>query len=100
MTKLLPPSSFRGIDGEASMTPADWALRGQQQALSMLHAGCPDYSSPDCDGDETFGLYNGDYPQSWHDECNQRLASDEYYEAEVDMLVRELYNLEECPTTN
>lgn len=98
MTKLLPPSSYRGIDGEDIMTLADWQLRGQQQALAMLHAGTVELSSPDSDGDPTWGLYNGDYPDSWHEECNRRLAEDEYYEASVDQQMRELYNLCECPT--
>lgn len=74
------------------MTDDDWARRGQEQALAAREGGDPFLSSPDESGVPTGGDYNGDYPQSWHDELNERLQSDEYYEAEVGQQVQELYD--------
>lgn len=83
MSILSNARSWRGFEGEEEMTEADWLKRGLEQALSMLHAGCADFSSLDDDGDPTFGCYNADYPDSWHEELTRRLDADEYYEAEV-----------------
>ena len=84
--------SWRGLDGEDEMTEQDWQLRGTQQALSMLNALDPHISSADEDGTPTGGCYNGDYPDSYHEELNQRLEKDEQYEAEVDRDLRDLYH--------
>lgn len=90
--------SWCGLDGEAQMTKQDWIARGTEQAIAMLN-GCDAFeSSPDEDGIATGGCYNGDYPESWHDECNRRLIEDEYYEASVDQQMQELYNLCERPS--
>lgn len=85
-------NSWRGFDGEDDMTEEDWMKRGGEQARSMLNGLDAFDSSPDEDGIATGGCYNGDYPQSWHDECNRRLEEDEYYEAEVDQQLRDLYH--------
>ena len=82
--------SYRGMDGEDEMTDEDWYKRGHEQAMAMREGGDAFQSSPDEDGEATGGLYNGDYPQSWHDECNRRLDEDEYYEAQVDRDIRDL----------
>lgn len=82
--------SWRGFDGEDKMTEEDWAKRGHEQAMSMLHGGAPDFSSPDEDGDPTFGCYNGDYPDSWHEELNRRLDEDEQYKSETEQDIRSL----------
>lgn len=66
------------------MTEEDWAKRGLEQAMAMREGGEAFDSSPDADGIATGGYYNGDYPDSYHDECNRRLDEDEYYEAEVE----------------
>lgn len=71
--------SWRGEDGEDDMTDEDWARRGLDQAMAMREGGDAFNSSPDDDGDSTGGLYNGDYPDSWHEECNRRLDEDEEY---------------------
>jgi hypothetical protein len=63
------------------MKEEDWARRGLDQAMAMREGGEAFDSSPDEDGDPTGGYYNGDYPDSWHNECNRRLDSDKYYEA-------------------
>jgi hypothetical protein len=84
-------TSYRGPDGEDDMTDDDWMKRGHEQAMAMREGGNAFDSSPDDDGDPTGGDYNGDYPDSWHDECNQRLEDDEYYEAQVDRDLRDLY---------
>jgi len=76
--------SWRGPDGEDDMTEEDWALRGLDQARAMLQGGDAFESSPDEDGIPTGGYYNGDYPDAWHEELNQRLDGDEYYEAETE----------------
>jgi len=76
--------SWRGEDGEDDMTDEDWAKRGLDQAMAMREGGDAFDSSPDDDGIPTGGYYNGDYPDSYHDECNRRLDEDEYYEAEVE----------------
>jgi hypothetical protein len=65
------------------MTEEDWAKRGLEQAMAMREGGEAFDSSPDEDSIPTGGYYNGDYPDSWHDELNRRLDSDEYYEAET-----------------
>ncbi len=85
-------TSWRGNDGEDDMTQEDWGRRGQEQGLAAREGGDPFLSSPDADGTPTGGDYNGDYPDSWHNELNERLEKDEYYEAEVDSQVRELYD--------
>lgn len=82
--------SWRGMDGEEDMTQEDWIKRGGEQARAMLNGGDPFLSSPDEDGQPTGGMYNGDYPDSWHDECNRRLEEDEYYEAQVEADIREI----------
>lgn len=76
--------AWRGPDGEDEMTDEDWARRGLDQAMSMRDGGEAFDSSPDEDGDATGGYYNGDYPDSWHNELNQKLEEDEYYEAQVE----------------
>lgn len=83
--------SWRDYDGEDEMTDEDWAKRGHDQAMSMLHAGAPDFSSPDEDGDPTYGCYNGDYPESYHEEMNRRLDEDEYFEAETEQSLWSLF---------
>ncbi|MGB3493872.1 MAG: hypothetical protein WBA57_14175 [Elainellaceae cyanobacterium] len=82
--------SWRDLDGEDDMTEEDWAKRGQEQAMAMLHAGTPEHSSPDEDGDPTFGCYNGDYPDSWHNELNRRLDDDGTYAEKTEADVRSL----------
>jgi hypothetical protein len=84
-------TSYRGADGEDNMTEDDWMKRGHEQAMAMREGGNAFDSSPDDDGCPTGGDYNGDYPDSWHDECNRRLEEDEYYEAQVDRDMRDLY---------
>jgi hypothetical protein len=83
--------SWRNLDGEPDMTDEDWAKRGLEQANAMLHAGSAEFSSPDQDGDATYGCYEGDYPDSWHDELNQRLDTDEYFEAETEQSLWSLF---------
>jgi hypothetical protein len=83
--------SYRGEDGEGDMTDQDWTKRGHEQAMAMREGGNAFDSSPDNDGDSTGGLYNGDYPDSWHDECNRRLDNDEYYEAETEQSIWSLF---------
>lgn len=82
--------SWRGPDGEDDMTDEDWQKRCQEQAMSMREGGSPWDANPDEDGYPTAGQYNGDYPDSWHDELNRRLDEDEYFEAEVE---RDLWSL-------
>ena len=82
--------SWRGEDGEDKMTERDWKKRGGEQARAMMNGLSPEFSSPDEKGVPTGGCYNGDYPQSWHDECNRRLDEDEHYEAEVEGQLNEL----------
>jgi hypothetical protein len=86
------PTSWRGFDGEDDMTEADWAQRGLEQAQSMQNALPADISSADADGTPTGGCYNGDYPDSYHDQLNAQLDSDEYYEAEVEQDLNTLNN--------
>ena len=69
------------------MTEEDWARRGLDQAMAMREGGESLDSSPDDDGDPTGGYYNGDYPDSWHEDCNQRLDGDEYYEAKTEQSI-------------
>lgn len=83
--------SWRGFDGEDSMSEDDWIERGNDQARAMLNGLDPHLSSPDEEGDPTGGLYNGDYPDSYHDELNRRLDEDEYYEAEIGSDVESLF---------
>lgn len=86
-------TSWRGEDGENKMTPADWRKRAAEQARAM-HAGLDAFdSSPDDEGFPTGGCYNSDYPDSWHDECNRRLETDEYYEAQTEADLRKLGGL-------
>ncbi|MGG6241581.1 hypothetical protein ACQ4N7_23390 [Nodosilinea sp. AN01ver1] len=82
--------SWRGPEGEDEMTEEDWARRGLDQARAMREGGEAFDSSPDEDGDPTGGYYNGDYPDSWHDELNQRLEGDERYQAETQQGIRSL----------
>jgi hypothetical protein len=83
--------STRGADGEDDMTDDDWKKRGHDQAMAMREGGNSFDSSPDYDGDPTGGDYNGDYPDSWHDEQNEKLKTDEYFEAEVERNVWSLF---------
>lgn len=83
--------SWRGFDGEDKMTDKDWMKRGGDQARAMLNGLDPHLSSPDEDGTPTGGCYNGDYPDSYHDELNRKLDEDEYYEAEATEDVRSLF---------
>lgn len=82
--------SYRGPDGEDSMSDADWMARGGDQARAMLQGGDAFDSSPDSDGDPTGGDYNGDYPDSYHDALNQRLDDDPDYAGQVESDVRSL----------
>lgn len=82
--------SWRGFNGEAEMTESDKLQRAGEQARAMLHAGDPFLSSPDEDGDPTGGCYNMDYPDSWHDEQNEKLASNPNYANEVVSSLRAL----------
>lgn len=70
-------------DDEDDMTEQDWQRRGFEQANAMREGGNAFDSGPDEDGDSTGGLYNGDYPDSWHEECNRRLDDDEEYRGAV-----------------
>lgn len=83
--------SWRGPDGEDEMTKADWTKRGLEQAMAMREAGSWEDANPDEEGVKTAGYYNGDYPQSWHDECNRRLEQDEYFEAETEQSIWTLF---------
>lgn len=83
--------SWRGEDGEDQMTDDDWAKRGFEQAMAMREGGNAFDSSPDEDGIPTGGCYNGDYPDSWHEECNRRLDEDEYYEADQEQKAKGLF---------
>ena len=83
--------SWRGDDGEKDMTDKDWMRRGHEQAMSMLNGLDPHISSPDEDGDLTGGCYNGDYPESYHNELNRKLDHDEYYEAQTEQNVMSLF---------
>jgi hypothetical protein len=74
---------WRGFGNEDEMTEEDWQLRGTQQAMSMLNGLDSLDSTIDENGVPTGGCYNGDYPDSWHEECNRRLEEDEYYEAQA-----------------
>lgn len=87
----MAPQSWRGWDGEDDMTDEDWEQRAGEQARAMLHACDPFLSSPDEEGIPTGGEYNGDYPDSWHDELNRRLDEDEYYEAEQEANCKTLF---------
>jgi hypothetical protein len=82
--------SWRGIDGESKMTDQDWLKRAGDQARADLQCGDPNLSSPDSDGHPTGGMYNGDYTDEYHAACNQRLESDEYYEAKIESDLREI----------
>lgn len=75
----LRAQSWRGYDGEDKMSQEDWILRGHEQAMAMANCLDPFLSSPDADGDPTGGVYEGDYPDSWHQTLNQRLDTDEQY---------------------
>jgi hypothetical protein len=86
------PTSWRDFDGEDEMTEADWMARGGEQARAMLNALDPFDSSPDQDGTPTGGCYNGDYPDSYHAQLNERLDHDEYFEAEVSEDVQALFS--------
>lgn len=81
---------WRGMNGESQMTEADWLLRGHQQAMAMLNGLDALDTNPDEDGTPTGGMYNDDYPDSWHDTLNRRLEEDEYYEAEVERDLKSL----------
>ncbi|MEL6139884.1 MAG: hypothetical protein AAFR42_21075 [Cyanobacteria bacterium J06628_6] len=83
--------SWRGLDGEGEMTEADWLQRAEEQALAMREGGSWENANPDEDSDPTAGCYEGDYPQDVHDALNQRLQTDEHYEAEVDRDLRTLF---------
>ena len=87
--------SWRGMEGEEGMTDEDWMQRAGDQARAMLNGLDPFLSSPDDEGVPTGGCYNGDYPQSWHDECNRRLVEDEHYEAHVDQQLRDLDRIQQ-----
>lgn len=88
-------NSWRGLDGEEEMTDEDWIQRAGDQARAMLNGLPSDLSSPDEDGVATGGCYNGDYSQAVQDKLNQQLDEDEYYEAEVEGQIRELYHYRE-----
>ena len=75
--------SWRGQDGEEQMTDDDWKKRGFEQAQSMLNCLPSEMSSPDEDGDETGGCYNGDYTEEVHARENERLDADEEYRGAV-----------------
>ena len=75
--------AWRGEDGENEMTDEDWAHRGHDQAMAMREGGDAFDSSPDDDGDPTGGYYEGDYPESYHEECNRRLDEDDDYRGAV-----------------
>ena len=83
-------TSWRGMDGEDDMSDQDWLSRASDQAQAALEGGDPLISSPDADGTSTGGCYNGDYPDSWHNQLNDRLDADEHYEAEVEGQLNEL----------
>ena len=75
--------SWRGYDDEDDMTDEDWAKRGHEQAMAMREGGNAFDSSPDKDGDPTGGYYEGDYPDSWHNELNRRLDENEQFAEET-----------------
>lgn len=83
--------SWRGEDGEKKMTDEDWQQRAGEQARAAIFGAGWDMSSPDEDGNPTGGCYNGDYPDSWHEECNRKLDNDEYYESEVEQSLWSLF---------
>lgn len=92
MSTFWNAQAWRGLEGEEEMLEQDWQLRGTHQAMSMLNALDPLISSADSDGVPTGGCYNGDYPDSYHDELNRRMEEDEQYEAKVDRDLRELHH--------
>jgi len=77
------PTSWRGFAGEDEMSEEDKMQRAGDQGRAMLHAGDPMISSPDEDGDATGGCYNMDYPESYHDEQNEKLSSNPNFADEV-----------------
>lgn len=74
------------------MTEADIIARAGEQARAMLSAGDPFISSPDKDGTATGGCYNMDYPQSYHDAQNEKLANDPNFASQVIDDLQELSN--------
>lgn len=88
---FLAGSGWNGEDGEDTMTEQQKDIRAGQQARGAIFGGDPFASSPDEDGHATGGCYNGDYPDSWHEKCNERLNNDEYYEAETEKSIWSLF---------
>ena len=72
------------------MSADDWRKRGHEQAAAMINGLTADYANPDEQGNPTSGCYNGDYPDSYHDKCNQQLEEDEYYEAQIESDLNEI----------
>lgn len=82
--------SWRGPVEEDEMTDADKMQRAGDQARAMLHGGDPFLSSPDEDGIPTGGCYNMDYPDSYHDEQNEKLNNEPGFAARIAKGVRKL----------
>ena len=56
----------------------------------MLNGGDPFLSSPDEDGIPTGGVYNMDYPDSWHEKQNEKLSANPNFANEVAGHLREM----------
>jgi hypothetical protein len=72
------------------MDDTDRVVRANQQARAAIFAGDPHQSSPDRDGHPTGGTFNSDYPESYHEQLNERLESDPEYAAGVSQDLRTL----------
>lgn len=89
--KFLAGSGWNEEDGEETMSDDQKLVRAGQQARAAIFGGDPFASSPDEDGHPTGGCYNSDYPDSYHEKCNERLDKDEYYEAETEKSIWSLF---------
>jgi hypothetical protein len=85
-------TSWKGLDGEDSMTDRDWHQRGHEQASALLATGSIEFANPDSEGVPTGGCYNGDYTEAEHAAANA-LLNDEYGEAEIESQMKDLYRV-------
>lgn len=90
MAHLINADNGSGLK-ESQMSQADWILRGTQQANSMLNGLGWQEANPTPSGVLTAGDFDGDWSELEHANYVDKI-DDEYFEAEMDQLVRGVVN--------
>jgi hypothetical protein len=76
---------------EDQMNQNDWLLRGTQQATSMLNGLSWQEANAGRNGAPTAGDFEGDWSELEHANYSDKI-DDEYYEAEMDQLVKGVFD--------